>query len=368
MMASTEQSDKYRTPFPDGGELRNMTKPVLKLRTATTLEKSAETVNQQFSHGRRRVVIVEKTSLSPRSVDPVLVQLDTENRKKLQRMTKEEPAVAPQALRPLKAKMPKAKNKNREKLKRAQKMAERIKRTQVAKERLQRLGPSVRSVLLGKEPFSRNDRAATIKENMKDKVAQLAKSLIDVPVTDFPKVSAAQEQCRWLGGLNTSDWSERDRRRLVFTQQVLRAFLAGKTPSTIEMPDGGFFRWPSTAVESARTADQVTLQAEEVGVLSSIGYRVGAKGVSRSKRQALLTWVYERELRLPLSARYLSEWGNPRTAQRLQKLANTIASLTRNMKRRVPGSSAVEDWEMDLAFLKAAYYVGRYSFTWPRDN
>ena len=67
------------------------------------------------------------------------------------------------------------------------------------------------------------------------------------------------------------------------------------------------------------------------------------------------------------NAAYAAEWGRPNTAQRLQKLAETIAALTRNAKRRNAArmDKSIREWESDLAYLKRRYYEGRFSFPWP---
>jgi hypothetical protein len=70
----------------------------------------------------------------------------------------------------------------------------------------------------------------------------------------------------------------------------------------------------------------------------------------------------------PLSDRhYFLEWGEPQTALRLKKLANTLAALTRNAKRRDVESYAIaiDDWEGDLALLHERYYVRFFHFGWP---
>jgi hypothetical protein len=62
--------------------------------------------------------------------------------------------------------------------------------------------------------------------------------------------------------------------------------------------------------------------------------------------------------------------GANQTARRLHKLANTLAALTRNAKRRdtVSLSKAVDDWERDLAFLHDRYYVNFFRFGWPETH
>jgi hypothetical protein len=59
--------------------------------------------------------------------------------------------------------------------------------------------------------------------------------------------------------------------------------------------------------------------------------------------------------------------GVPRTTQRLKKLANTLAALTRNAKRHDAPSyaKAIHEWENDLLFLYEKYYIRHFSFEWP---
>jgi hypothetical protein len=65
----------------------------------------------------------------------------------------------------------------------------------------------------------------------------------------------------------------------------------------------------------------------------------------------------------------MDEWGENNSSMRLQKLANTIASLTKNAKRRKsPPAQAISDWESDLDWLKDSFYNGRFSFHWPSAN
>jgi len=63
----------------------------------------------------------------------------------------------------------------------------------------------------------------------------------------------------------------------------------------------------------------------------------------------------------------MAEWGSPRSAKRLQKLANVIAANVKNNKRKNNPSyrKAIREWENDLGHLKKAYYDGVYDFGWP---
>ena len=64
---------------------------------------------------------------------------------------------------------------------------------------------------------------------------------------------------------------------------------------------------------------------------------------------------------------YIEQWGEPRTAKRLQKLANCLASFAKSKRRSQTRdySEAIADWESDLAYLKATYYRPRTGFVWP---
>jgi len=103
------------------------------------------------------------------------------------------------------------------------------------------------------------------------------------------------------------------------------------------------------------------------GVLSRVGYRVGKSGKKPSTRRALLDDVYAQTLPNVSSPDYMAEWGSPRSAKRLQKLANVIAANVKNNKRKNNPSyrKAIREWENDLGHLKKAYYDGVYDFGWP---
>jgi hypothetical protein len=130
---------------------------------------------------------------------------------------------------------------------------------------------------------------------------------------------------------------------------------------------GDRFAWPSTEARPGSSG----LDSEawlKHGLLQFIGYKVGAtQGEPRDMRVRMLNQIFVGHLPPAFPADYLAEWGRPKSADRLRKLANTIAALTRNAKRR--GSdrmgAAIADWEHDLRFLHARYYVGHFHFDWP---
>ncbi len=73
---------------------------------------------------------------------------------------------------------------------------------------------------------------------------------------------------------------------------------------------------------------------------------------------------------------YVNAWSKPGTLSRLLKLARTIAALCRNAKRSSNDyTNAINDWEMDLEYLKHEFYepwikkealtVAIDNFKWP---
>lgn len=128
------------------------------------------------------------------------------------------------------------------------------------------------------------------------------------------------------------------------------------------LPNGGFFRWPSTTAENGD--GQLVFEADAFGVLALAGYRVGAtRGEPEAARWRTLARLFQDEIAHAPPGR---EWGSRGSAQRLKKVAYTIAALTRNAKRRgLPMERAVAEWETDLEYLHDRFYVGRFNFPWP---
>jgi hypothetical protein len=103
-------------------------------------------------------------------------------------------------------------------------------------------------------------------------------------------------------------------------------------------------------------------------MLSYLEYRVGrTHGLSTSVRQELLSRVFSGALPPVFDRAYMDEWGPPSSAQRLRKLAETLAAFCRNAKRRDTDAmrDAIRDWEGDVNFLYEEYYVGYFHFEWP---
>ncbi len=99
-----------------------------------------------------------------------------------------------------------------------------------------------------------------------------------------------------------------------------------------------------------------------------MGYHVGiAKGLNSAYRERILSEIFVMVIPPVFFQDYMTEWSAPGTSMRLQKMAETIAALTRNARRRRDArmQSAIKDWESDLEFLYFNYYVGHFRFVWP---
>jgi hypothetical protein len=130
---------------------------------------------------------------------------------------------------------------------------------------------------------------------------------------------------------------------------------------------GEMFDWPSTDANPGSTRI-LTDDWQKDGVLKYMGYRVGSTdGVAQHVRLRILDEVFSGPIPPAFPDEYLDEWSSPGSAARLQKMAETIAALTRNAKRRRDSKLmyAIRDWERDLEYLYYQYYVGHFRFIWP---
>jgi len=129
-----------------------------------------------------------------------------------------------------------------------------------------------------------------------------------------------------------------------------------------------YFRWPNTDADGGDGMLSDNHWPQE-GLLAHMGYHVGDSGEPMGRRQKILDRVYESTLPRVVNTEYMAEWGEPSSAVRLKKMAQSIAAFCRNQKRKSGDrSSSVKDWEADLAYLKWKFYEGIYSFDWPRSD
>jgi len=84
-----------------------------------------------------------------------------------------------------------------------------------------------------------------------------------------------------------------------------------------------WFVWPSTAVLRGPTNGRLSgSDWRPQGMLSLLGYHVGgALPLHPSLRERILEYTFEHHLPPVADVPYFHEWGEPRSARRLQKLA-----------------------------------------------
>jgi hypothetical protein len=130
------------------------------------------------------------------------------------------------------------------------------------------------------------------------------------------------------------------------------------------------FDWPSTDAAPG-TGGIETKDWQEIGFLKFMGYTVdNTEGIPPRVRERILSEIFTGPIPPVFSNKYLDECGEPSTAFRLKKMAETIAALTRNARRRRDQNmdAAIRNWEKDLDFLYWKYYVEKFQFDWPNSK
>jgi hypothetical protein len=149
-------------------------------------------------------------------------------------------------------------------------------------------------------------------------------------------------------------------------EEIARRF--GEGHPALEFLSRIGFDWPSTLIAGGGGGTDKDLSEELpiVGMLKHVGYTVGKSGLPDEGRREVLRHVFDSRLPTVVSVSYTEEWGAPRSKERLQKMANSIATFCRNEKRKSkPSLLAIEDWEGDLDWLRKTLYSGRFKFQWP---
>lgn len=125
------------------------------------------------------------------------------------------------------------------------------------------------------------------------------------------------------------------------------------------------FRFPTTRAEIGY--GEISIHDwQEDGLLSAAGYVTGRSGLERDSRIKILESLYLKGIPRNTGVKNIEEWGMPRTATRLKKLVDSLASFTRQEKRNWRGdySISISERELDLKFLKKTYYDGVYDLKW----
>ena len=133
-----------------------------------------------------------------------------------------------------------------------------------------------------------------------------------------------------------------------------------------------YFDWPSTAVEPTwyGLSDLDSSEWPKTGVLKRMGYAVGSKDGIRDhgRRCELLDFIFlSSKLPFVHSYEHMLEWGAASSSTRLKKMANSMATFGRNMRRN-EYTTALERYDKDLAYLKYRYYDPGFSggsWNWP---
>ena len=153
--------------------------------------------------------------------------------------------------------------------------------------------------------------------------------------------------------------------------ELLQAFANGH--EALEFLIGLEVPWPNL---SDLQPDEVNpVEVSELGVLASpmhmMDYRVGKTSPhSEDERRAILHAIFCSK-KLPFgddcSEAYRSNWGAPKSAQRLYRMANHIKFIVDGPNGSdYRKSVARDDWVNDLAWLKKTYFKKiAHSFKWP---
>jgi len=134
--------------------------------------------------------------------------------------------------------------------------------------------------------------------------------------------------------------------------------------------------WPTTLIiprgPDGEHFDDSVLLRDSSG-LAMCGYRTGkTNGLGEKARRNLLTKFMTSQLNPRIEEVYGDEYGHPKTMKRLMKVAHTLASLCKLMKRKENAYGyrfAIEHYEDDLDFLYHYFYIpmrqGRPALPWP---
>jgi len=230
-----------------------------------------------------------------------------------------------------------------------------------------RLAP-LTNPLVGTVPRNVRFRMQPAKKLAKVKPVKPAPSPANVArhsISHFQNMPIDRMATKWCHAVHrlamTEDPTHRESLR-----QILDAIGSEWERRNLSAAPGDYFKWPSTEADEGSGS----LSAKgwpPSGLLKFMGYVVGrTAGEPPRIRQAILTEIFTAPLPPVDSHSYMSQWGHPCMPERLHKMAETLAALTRNAKRRgVSMADAISDWEADLLFLKSKFYIGHFCFSWP---
>lgn len=91
-----------------------------------------------------------------------------------------------------------------------------------------------------------------------------------------------------------------------------------------------------------------------LGLMSYVGYHVGQNGQPRNIRQKILDCVFHNPLPNVQSEGYMSEWGEPMSRQRLNKMKSFLVYYSENPGRG-DFRKAIQQWQEDLDYISERY-------------
>jgi hypothetical protein len=133
----------------------------------------------------------------------------------------------------------------------------------------------------------------------------------------------------------------------------------------------GYFVWPTTEINPkwyGYSCHQSFDRVEKTPMLL-IGYNVNQQEyLTEKQRQKLLTYCFKSSI-LPWSGNeeYMMNWGPASSPIRLKRMANHMARMGRDMRRK-KYEKALGKYDLDLSFLKREYYNSMFKFEWPTTN
>lgn len=135
-----------------------------------------------------------------------------------------------------------------------------------------------------------------------------------------------------------------------------------QNPRMFEHKGDPLYRW---CLNTKKANEYKPLNNGE-GLLSYMGYHVGHSGQLRKQRRDILERVMESTLPKIISPEYIADWGEPRSQQRLRKLADSLAAFRSDRERKVKTSNdeAIRDWTDDLQYLKETYWDKSWEWRW----
>lgn len=131
-------------------------------------------------------------------------------------------------------------------------------------------------------------------------------------------------------------------------------------------PPTGYFKWPSTWAPKGWGAVKFPTDMSGYGLFRLFCYHVGKGKKSKpdDERKEIMDRIFQSnldglEIDIPIE-----EYAEPKTPERLKKMADVLASQARNYSRNEYSdySTAISHYKTDLDYLYRTYYVGYFGF------